>query len=75
MKLFTIQMRAMSEITERQLTGLLSGLRYRETPASMRAILTDGSPSNAAEHIKEQYVSEITDVLDSLGLEYDLIAE
>ena len=65
----------MTKIAEWQLTGLLTQLRYAETPYSMRAILTDGTPSNVAEHIKKEFVCEITNVLESLDLEYEIISE
>ena len=68
-------MNPMESVTEKQLDGLFSNFGYLETRDSLRSILTDGRSSNAAEHIKEGYVHEITDVLDSLDLKYEVILE
>ena len=75
MNRYTISMYPMTSVTEEQLDGLFSHFGYIETRDSLRSILTDGRSSNAAEHIKEGYVHEITDVLDSLNLEYEVILE
>lgn len=75
MKLFTIRLNAMKTIADQQLDGLMSDMQYLHTRDELRQILTNGHASNAAEHIKEEYVSEITDLLISLGLEHEVVAE
>jgi hypothetical protein len=75
MKRYTISMHPMTSVTEEQLDGLFSQFEYLKTRDSLRAILTDGRSSNAVEHIKEGYVREITAVLDSLNLKYQVILE
>lgn len=75
MNLFTIRLRAMHSINDEQLDGLMTEMQYLHSRDDLRQILTDGHASNAAEHIKEENVTEITDFLASIGLEYELIAE
>ena len=65
----------MDSITDEQLDGLMAEMRYLHTRDELRVILTDGHASNAAEHIKEAYVLEITDLLTSLGLDHEIIPE
>ena len=68
-------MNPLESVAEEQLDGLFSHFGYLETRDSLRSILTDGHSSNAAEHIKEGYLHEITDVLDSLDLKYEVFLE
>ena len=75
MNLSTIRLNAMDSITDQQLDGLMAEMRYLHTRDALRQILTDGHASNAAEHIKEEYVAEITDLLTSLELEHEVIPE
>ena len=75
MTLFTIRLKAMNAVTDDQINGLLSGMQYLHTQDELRQILTDGYPSNVVEHIREEFVPEISNLLTSLGLEHEVMPE